>query len=63
MRHRSHLQNCSARISGTRWLGTVAVPFTPAVPLTSHNTYFDHHWYVWLPRHPIYEAVEVLVGA
>ena len=24
----------------------------PAVPLTSHHVHFDHHWYVWLPRHP-----------
>ena len=33
---------------------------SPAVPLTSHHVHFDHHWYVWLPRHPTYEAVEVM---
>jgi len=32
----------------------------PAVPLVSEHHYFDHHWYVWLPRHPTYEAVEVM---
>ena len=33
---------------------------TPAIPLISYNHHFDHHWYVWLPRHPTYEAVEVM---
>lgn len=33
---------------------------TPAIPLISYSYYFDHHWYVWLPRHPTYEAVEVM---
>ena len=32
----------------------------PAIPLISEHHYFDHHWYVWLPRHPTYEAVEVM---
>ena len=32
----------------------------PAIPLVSEHHYFDHHWYVWLPRHPTYEAVEVM---
>ena len=34
--------------------------FTPAIPLISYNHNFDHHWYVWLPRHPTYKAVEVM---
>jgi len=33
---------------------------TPAIPLISQHHYFDHHWYVWLPRHPTFEAVEVM---
>lgn len=33
---------------------------SPAIPLISYSHYFDHHWYVWLPRHPTYEAVEVM---
>ena len=33
---------------------------TPAIPLISYHQYFDHHWYVWLPSHPMYEAVEVM---
>ena len=32
----------------------------PAIPLISHHAPFDHYWYVWLPRHPTYEAVEVM---
>ena len=40
--------------------GRGAATFAPAVPLTSHHVHFDHHWYVWLPRHPTYEAVEVM---
>ena len=32
----------------------------PAVPLISYHFYYDHHWYVWLPRHPTYEAVEIM---
>jgi hypothetical protein len=30
------------------------------VPLTSRFGHWDHHWFVWLPRHPVYEAVEIL---
>ena len=33
---------------------------TPVIPLISYHLSFDHHWYVWLPRHPTYEAVEVM---
>ena len=40
--------------------GRGAATFAPAIPLTSHHIYFDHQWYVWLPRHPTYEAVEVM---
>ena len=40
--------------------GLRAASFAPAVPLISHHNPFDHHWYVWLPRHPTYEAAEVL---
>lgn len=31
----------------------------PAVPLVSVHHHWDHHWFVWLPRHPVYESVEV----
>ncbi|MDD9993037.1 MAG: hypothetical protein OXP75_14665 [Rhodospirillales bacterium] len=40
--------------------GRSASGAAPAVPLVSHHVHFDHHWYVWLPRHPTYEAVEVM---
>ncbi len=32
----------------------------PAIPLITHHHTFDHHWYVWLPRHPTYEAAEIM---
>ena len=41
-------------------IGRGAAAAAPAVPLISNHVYFDHHWYVWLPRHPTYEAVEVM---
>ena len=41
-------------------IGRSAAAAAPAVPLISNHVYFDHHWYVWLPRHPTYEAVEVM---
>ena len=40
--------------------GGGATASTPAIPLISYHYHFDHHWYVWLPRHPTYEAVEVM---
>ena len=40
--------------------GRGATAAMPAIPLISYHNYFDHHWYVWLPRHPTYEAVEVM---
>ena len=32
----------------------------PVVPLVTTHHYWDHHWFVWLPRHPVYESVEVM---
>jgi hypothetical protein len=32
----------------------------PLVPLTSLFSHWDHHWFVWLPRHPVYESVEIM---
>ena len=40
--------------------GAGAAAAAPAIPLISNHVYFDHHWYVWLPRHPTFEAVEVM---
>lgn len=40
--------------------GRATAGSTPAVPMISYHHHFDHHWYVWLPRHPTYEAVEVM---
>lgn len=32
----------------------------PIVPFNPRFSHWDHHWYVWLPRDPVYEAVEVM---
>ena len=32
----------------------------PVVPLVIAHHHWDHHWFVWLPRHPVYESVEVM---
>ena len=35
---------------------------TPLVPLVSELYHWDHHWYLWLPGDPVYEAVEVMAA-
>ncbi|HEU4478471.1 MAG TPA: hypothetical protein VFR80_08125 [Pyrinomonadaceae bacterium] len=32
----------------------------PLVPVNTNFSYWDHHWIMWIPKHPLYEAVEVL---
>lgn len=32
----------------------------PVVPFGLYSTHWDHHWFAWLPRHPDFEAVEVM---
>jgi hypothetical protein len=29
------------------------------VPITSHFSHWDHHWFIWLPQHPVHESVEI----
>jgi hypothetical protein len=50
-------------------LGISAIAFasmtaiaTPLVPIVSFLQHWDHHWYVWLPGDPVYEAVEVMAA-
>ena len=31
----------------------------PLVPFSTIVDSWDHHWFLWLPHHPVYEAVEV----
>jgi hypothetical protein len=31
----------------------------PLVPFSTVVDCWDHHWFLWLPRHPVYESVEV----
>lgn len=35
-----------------------AMPF-PLVPFSTVVDSWDHHWFLWLPLHPVYESVEV----
>ena len=45
------------------WMACVISPSSaasPSIPLVSVHHCWDHHWYVWLPRHPMYEAVEIM---
>ena len=30
------------------------------LPINTNFSYWDHHWIMWIPQHPVYEAVEVL---
>ena len=32
----------------------------PVVPLVSAHHHWDHHWFVWMPRHPVYESAEIM---
>ena len=31
------------------------------VPVNTNFSYWDHHWIMWTPQHPVYEAIEVMV--
>ena len=35
---------------------------TPLVPIASYLYHWDHHWYIWLPGDPVYEAVEIMAA-
>ena len=51
---------CSPAQSGCcAWPGRAGAA-APVVPLVSHHQYWDHHWFVWLPRHPVYESAEIM---
>ena len=39
---------------------SAATAETPLVPIVSSFHHWDHHWYIWLPGDPVYEAVEVM---
>jgi hypothetical protein len=32
----------------------------PPIPLQTQFSHWDHHWFMWTPRHPVYEAIEVM---
>ena len=33
----------------------------PMIPVNTNYSYWDHHWIMWTPQHPKYEAIEVMV--
>lgn len=39
-----------------------AMAETPLVPIASRLEHWDHHWYIWLPGDPVYEAVEIMAA-
>jgi hypothetical protein len=43
--------------------GTAAEPAhslpLPLIPVTTSLQYWENHWFVWLPHHPVCEAVEI----
>ena len=60
---RTTVRNLLAGAAGLLCLAGPAAPANaaaPVVPLVSHHQYWDHHWFVWLPRHPVYESVEIM---
>lgn len=57
---------CRSLFAGALALFCLAGPNAPAgaaspiLPLVSYHQYWDHHWFVWLPRHPVYESAEIM---
>jgi len=43
-------------------LASMTAIATPLVPTVSFLHHWDHHWYVWLPGDPLYEAVEIMAA-
>lgn len=41
---------------------SAAAAETPLVPIVSGLEHWAHHWYIWLPGDPAYEAVEVMAA-
>ena len=54
------VRNLLAGAVGLLCLAGPAGAAAPVVPLVSHHQYWDHQWFVWLPRHPVYESVEIM---
>jgi hypothetical protein len=54
------LVGSSPRIPGsaTASLEPSAMPY-PLVPFSTVIDGWDHHWFLWLPHHPVYESAEV----
>jgi len=43
-------------------LASIATTAAPLIPIVSFLQHWDHHWYVWLPSDPVYEAVEIMAA-
>jgi hypothetical protein len=56
------LFTCFGALITAEWReGMGAEPMAlPIVPLRLFADHWNHRWFIWLPRHPVYEAVEVM---
>ncbi len=59
---RSHLSRLLAALRPGSAPSRPAAAQTPLVPIVSGFQHWDHHWYLWLPGDPVYEAVEVMAA-
>lgn len=32
----------------------------PLIPINTNFSHWDHHWIMWTPQHPVYEAIEAM---
>jgi hypothetical protein len=44
-------------------ISTVHSVGQPLVPINTGFSHWDHHWIMWTPQHPVFEAVEVMTVA
>ncbi|MGA2792383.1 MAG: hypothetical protein ABSE69_02450 [Roseiarcus sp.] len=58
----SHLSRFLAALRRRAAPSRPAAAQTPLVPIVSGFRHSDHHWYLWLPGDPVYEAVEVIAA-
>jgi hypothetical protein len=44
-------------------IATIPTPASaerPLIPINTNFSYWDHHWIMWTPQHPTYEAIEAM---
>jgi hypothetical protein len=58
---RFHLKGLLAIVASIVASSLSAAAERPLVPIVSSLHHWNHHWYIWLPGDPVYEAVEVMM--